>query len=327
VCAILLALFDVPLHFWRPQPARLPENFSPAYLERICEDLSRGPKAIIVLGDSVVWGYKLPASDAPIAILARMLPAERIVNLSYEGGSIVNDDVLLRYLLAHGVRPKAVITNINSKEFNILDSAYNTLHPSLEYAAQGVLTTNDALMLQRHFDDSLNGRLSRAVASVWMLYGFRADIKQMLFSDADAASAADAWFEHLSGAERRRAAEHRVTPDNFLGVYDLSPIARSTNVEYKYLIDFRNELIRQHIPALAFLTPTNHQLLGEYIDNDAYLSNLRLIRDAFSGPGIRTVDFDRAIPYGEFIDNDHMSEPGSKRLAFLLSAALQKSRL
>jgi len=278
-------------------------------------------------GVSVLWGYKLPASDAPIAILARMLPGERIANLSYEGGSIVNDDVLLRYLLARGVRPKAVITNINSKEFNILDSAYNTLYPSLGYAAQGVLTSSDALMLQRHVDDSVNGRLSRAVASVWLLYGFRADIKQMLFKGADAASAADAWFEHLSGAERRRAAEHRVTPDRFLGVYDLSPIARSTNIEYKYLIDFRNELIRRHIPTLAFLTPTNHQLLGEYIDNDAYTSNLRLIRESFSGPDIRTVNFDRAIPYRDFIDNDHMSVRGSERLAFLLGNALEKRHL
>ena len=110
-----------------------------------------------------------------------------------------------------------------------------------------MLTGSDSLMLQRHVDDSMNGRLSRAVASVWMLYRFRADIKQMLFGDADAASAADAWFEHVSGAERCRAAEHRVTPDRFLGVYDLAPIERSKNIEYKYLIDFRDELIRPGI--------------------------------------------------------------------------------
>ena len=107
----------------------------------------------------------------------------------------------------------------------------------------------------------------------------------------------------------------------------MSPIARSTNIEYKYLIDFRNELIRRHIPTLAFLTPTNHQLLGEYIDNDAYTSNLRLIRESFSGPDIRTVNFDRAIPYRDFIDNDHMSVRGSERLAFLLGNALEKRHL
>ena len=75
VCALLLVLFDVPLHFWRPQPQRLPENFSPGYLQRVCENLLRGQRPIIVLGDSVLWGYKLPASEAPIATLLACFPA------------------------------------------------------------------------------------------------------------------------------------------------------------------------------------------------------------------------------------------------------------
>ena len=73
--AALILLDLVFRALWHPHPTRLPEQFSTPYLNAYI-DAERGAAPVLVLGDSALWGYELPATAAPV---------ERLASGSYEG--------------------------------------------------------------------------------------------------------------------------------------------------------------------------------------------------------------------------------------------------
>ena len=150
------------------------------------------------------------------------------------------------------------------------------------------------------------------------MYGMRADLRYALFGDVDAAHAFEAWIERRSGAAANIAAAHRPTPDRFEGTYDLSPIDAS-NVSMTFLGDTIALVRAEHVRAFAILTPTNHTLLHEYIDTPEYDRNLASVHRALAAGGVSVLDYDRRFGAPEFIDNDHLTAPGNRRLAALLA--------
>ncbi len=88
VLVVLLAALDAAVAAWFPRFDRVSDNFSAAYLEREVEALAHDPPQAIFLGDSVLWGYRLPAADAAPTLLRRKGMA--VNNLSFEGGSPAN---------------------------------------------------------------------------------------------------------------------------------------------------------------------------------------------------------------------------------------------
>jgi len=153
---------------------------------------------------------------------------------------------------------------------------------------------------------------------VWKLYGMRSDLRYALFGDVDAAHALEAWLERLTGASARAAAAHRPTADRFEGTYDLAPLDAS-NVSMAYLNDTIALLRESRVKAFAILTPTNHTLLHEYIDGPEYGRNLSTVRKALSAGGVGVIDYDRRFTAEEFIDNDHLTASGNRRLADMLA--------
>ncbi len=309
---------------WHPHPIRLPEQFSPAYLDAYVAR-ARGTRPLVIVGDSVLWGYDLDASDSVVAQLASLRPGTPILNLSYEGGSVVNSEFALRFVRARGIRPAAVLLNLNSKEFNPLDSAYDRLHPSLERAGAPLITPQDRTLLKTLPAPTFADRLDAAVASVWDVYRQRVDIRVALFGVDDAATFVTNVVHRITGEAARYERFHRPTADAFVATYDLEPPAPD-NVEAIYLRALRDELARDGTPALAFLTPTNHALLHDTLDDPAYGQNLRRIASTMRGPGIRVVDLDRLAVGPHFLDNDHLDARGSRILAERLNrelAALQ----
>ena len=303
-----------------PSALRLSDNFSSAYLHMIVDRLRGEPPTTVFLGDSVLWGYRLPARDAAPAILAS--EGVRDVNLSYEGGSPANTYAMLRLLLAHGVRPARVVFNVNQKTFNPADSAYAKLHPSVSALALPLLAPADAALLEAQPEkETLDARLDRDVAAVWRLYAIRTDLRELIFGDIDAAHALHDVLERASGAAARIDAAHAPTPDKFEGTYDLSPID-DANTSMHFLDLTIATLRAARVPALAILTPTNHTLLHDYIDNREYARNLALVRRRLERGDVRVVDLDHAFSAGDFIDNDHLTAAANVRFAHAIATML-----
>lgn len=323
VALLLVVLTDVALGFWRPFPPRLPEQFSHRYLELYVSDVPKNEPVIMLFGDSVLWGYKLSPSETAAAILQRDLPGKVVANFSYEGGSPPNTLVMLRYLLQVGVRPAAAVIDLNSKEFSALDSAYRTLHPSLESAAYSVLTNEDWRALELHTAQTPNAKIDRYMERVWRFYGLRADLRERLFGTDDLAGSLLKRLQDITGTTAGKAIARRRTRDRFLGTYDLAPIAPN-NIAWQYYTELIRELCAAHVPAVIFLTPTNHGLLHAYIDVPEYDANLRHLMAVPHCASISMLNLDRAVPDRMFIDNDHLTGAGQRVLAKRLRPSLEK---
>jgi hypothetical protein len=323
VMIVLLGALDLAVAAWFPHFDRVTDNFSPAYLAREADALAHEPPQVIFLGDSVLWGYKLPAADAAPTLLRRKGLAAS--NLSFEGGSPANTYAMLRLLLAHGVHPKLVVFNVNQKEFSQADSAYQKLHPSLEALSWNLLTPAERNLLTQTPPSTtqkpIEVALDRWVTSFWHLYALRSDLREALFGDVDAVHALDDAIQAASGAKARNDAAHKPTPDRFEGTYDLSPLDPH-NVSLIFLKKTLALLRTNHIPAIALLTPTNHTLLHEFIDVPEYARNLSATRKLLESGGVKVVDLDHAFAAAEFIDNDHLTAAGNQRLAGLLGPVL-----
>jgi len=299
---------------------RFAEDFSSSYL-RYAIARTNLPERIVFLGDSVLWGYRLPYQSTTVGDLA--LDGFPVANFAYEGGSMCNTYAMLRVMLGLGYRPRRLIFNVNLKEFNPQDSAYNTLYPALASVASAYLTPGERRLLTNHGEaGSINGAIDELIAQHWSLYGMRVDIRQLLFHHVDAAHAAESLIGVLSGREARLTAAHQPTADRFLGTYDLTPLSE-TNVEVVFLRKTIALAKRWKIPTIVILTPTNHGLLHDYIDTQEYEDQLSYVRDIVR-PSARILNYDKEFGSNDFFDNDHLRARGSARLSALIAAELAK---
>jgi hypothetical protein len=313
----LLAFFALNLAFsaFFPMFPRLEDNFSEAYLAREVRALA-AIRPIVVLGDSVLWGYRLPVEQAAVTQLRRR--DARWVNLAYEGGSAANTFAMLRVLQRAGVAPRALVFNVNLKEFNSADSAYDKLYPGVERLAWPALSADERAKLEPVTAQTPDARLDRAVEALWPLYAMRADLREAIFSNSDAGHALQGAFEAWNGTAARKAAAHRPTPDKFEGTYDLSPLDE-TNTGVFFLKRTAQAARAARVPAFAILTPANHRLLHDYIDVPEYRAQLRFVTRLLHAYGVRVLDYDRAFAPDEFLDNDHLTAAGNAHLARLLA--------
>lgn len=318
IAVALLAALDVVVRAWNPLPVRLPENVSAAYVERMLTAYAGKPHTVLVVGDSGIWGYKVPAEESLVADLARALPNATVLNLSVEGGSPANSYVAIRGALARGVRPALVVMNLNLKEFSPTDRSYQRIMPAFEPIALGFASADRAGM---EFNPKHETALASQVERFWAFYRYRTDLRQALFGDADFASWLATRAKVLSGRAAREAIADEPTADRYLGTYDLEPIDPA-NVSLGYLRRALALLAARRIPVLAFLTPTNHGLLHDTIDAPEYGANLRFLAAQVRAGGGTVVDEDRAFGQADFIDNDHLKPPALRRLAARLAPSI-----
>lgn len=281
---------------------RMTADFSATLLRRQLLALAASPGRTVFLGDSVLWGYRLPADENAVSILDERGIATR--NLAFKAGSPANYYALTRLMLAAGIRPRAVVIEINQKTFNEADAAYQTLHPSVASLAYPLLNGADRALLRLSAPPSgLAVRLDRTLSSLWLAYALRSDIRDVLYGDGDA------------------PLPDRLSPALFEGTYDLAPL-EAGNVAVHFLAETAATLRRARIPALAFMTPTNHALLKEYIDNRQYRSNGVYLETLLRRYGVRVVDLDARFASADFLDNDHLTAKGQLRLAAELERML-----
>lgn len=316
----VVAATDFAVRVYLPHFARLKDNFSGAYLVREIDSDDIRSKTVF-MGDSVLWGYGLPEDDAALSRLeAQGLPVE---NLAFEGGSTANTYALLKLILSRPRRPRAVVFNVNLKEFNSADSAYQTLYPALERLAWPLLTIKERDLLKQTQIPSFDQNADIMLSEVWALYGMRSDVREALFNDVDAASAVKNALRNVSGENFRAKQIHRPTPDKFFGTYDLSPLDNS-NVEVVFLRKTVSLLHAERIPAFVILTPQNHTLLHDYIDTPEYRAQLTYVAAIAKASELHVVNLDHAFSARDFIDNDHLTAAGNERLAVILSGMVAK---
>jgi hypothetical protein len=322
VAVALLALADLAVRATYPKLLRFNDSFSAAYLDRTVAPGEIDGR-IALLGDSVLWGYRLqPAQAAGSLLRSGGIP---LVNLAYEGGSPPNTYALARLLQLRGARPKAVVFNVNLKEFNPADSAYRTLYPAVEQIVWNDLSSADRSLLKRTRSDTVDARIDAFFDRVWALYGLRVDIRERLFGAVDASTALVNAQHVVSGEAQREAKAHRPTAERFMATYDLEPLDTS-NTGVIFLRKTLDLLRAERIPVLVILTPTNHGLLKEFIDGPEYAANRAFVEKIALAGGAHVLDYDRAFVQAEFIDNDHLTADGNKKLADLLAPVLRKLR-
>jgi hypothetical protein len=316
---VVLGVVDAIVQSSFPDLPRFADNFSAAYLSRTVTP-ARLSGRVAIVGDSVLWGYGIPASATAAAILRGR--GVRIINLAFEGGSMVNTYALIRLIAARRVEPRIVVFNVNIKEFNAADSAYQTLHPALERLAWVQLSAEERGLLRQTQPMTNDAAIDRALSLHWQLYGMRTDLREILFGQADAASALAWGVGEVSGRNARSAAGHLPTAERFLGTYDLSPLTEK-NVEVIFLRKTVGLLKSLRIRSIAVITPTNHLLLHDYIDVPDYDDQLSYV-ERIIGPYVRVLNYDRAFAAAEFIDNDHLTAAGNRHLAQLLLPLLRQ---
>ncbi len=197
--------------------------------------------------------------------------------------------------------------------------------PALERAVAPKLNARDRGLLTTLPAPTIADRLDAAVSRIWALYRNRVDVRVALFGYDDFTGLVTAGIHQLTGETQRYESAHRPTPEAFLGTYNLDPIGAG-NVEAICLGELRDELVRAHIPTVAFLTPTNHRLLSDTTSDPAYAANLKHIASLMAGPGIHVVDLDRLDVGPHFIDNDHLDAAGARVLAARLAHELDGLR-
>jgi hypothetical protein len=317
VCLIVLSMLDIATRIALPVNPRLDANFSSTYYARSAETITSNDT--VFLGDSVLWGYRLKPEDIASELLKKDGIASK--NLAFEGGSVANTYATLAYLIHQHIRPKKIFFNINVKVFNPADSAYNKLHPSIERLAWNLLSPTQKNRLQPTLENTLNTKFDGTVSEIWFTYATRSDIREQIFGDVDAINFLSSWIHRFSGEAQRADAAHKPTSSIFLGTYDLSTLDE-TNVEVEFLKDLISAIRREHIDAVAMLTPTNHHLLHHYIDVPEYDEQLRFLSEMLENSGIQVLNYDRSFQANEFIDNDHLTLKGNQHLAALLKENL-----
>lgn len=305
IAALLIAAQNFAIARFFPNLPRLSTDFSPAYLQRELRTMAQQRPQTLFLGDSVLWGYGLPPQQTMVSILASQgCPC---VNLSFKAGSPPNYYALVRLLEASGVRPRAVVVEINQKVFSQTDSSYQTLHPTLANLGGRFFSARDRAMLTFPQENPLQQGAGNLLASLWLTYAMRTDIREAFLGESDA-----------------RPPKRRPTANDFIGAYDLTPLTQR-NVGVHFLKETVASLRRARIRTVAFMTPTNHALLGEYIDAPEYQANQAYLRRLLEREGVQVIDLDRAIPAGEFFDNDHMTPQGQRRFAALIRPFLRSN--
>ncbi|MHB8703192.1 MAG: hypothetical protein ACYC8W_03450 [Candidatus Tyrphobacter sp.] len=233
--------------------------------------------------------------------------------------------MLVRYMIAQGVRPQAVVFNVNMKEMNPADSAYRRLRPALEAVAAPLIDQEDRAQLQFSQANSFEARLDRFVAEHWLFYAERVDLRELILRHEDLGALLTTTVESWTGATARTEANHRPTSDRFFGTYDVMPLDDS-NIAFHRLREALEELRARHIPAVVFVSPTNHGLLHQYIDTPDYTDNVVAVVALCRRIGARVVDLDSAVPQSDFLDNDHLTRQGNIALARALLPTIRVAR-
>lgn len=120
----------------------------------------------------------------------------------------------------------------------------------------------------------------------------------------------------------RSWSERGLSAAQYSADYDVIPFTSPEAVNYQMTQRLARRLAGSAWPALVFLTPQNHGLLGALVDNDRYRQASAGILAVFTGAGVRARSYDGQIPHRTFMDLDHLNAEGNRLLAAQLAEDL-----
>jgi len=296
VTVALVALQNAALDAFFPQLSRVTHDFSPAYLSRYVGQMAAMPPQTIFMGDSIAWGYRLPDDANAVSILKSEGCA--CLNLAFNLENPTNEYALIRLMQHEGVRPKAIVLQLDQVAFNPQTMEYRALRDQVYEVTKGVLEPED-LALFHAPKSGFRDRLDRAFARVSRLYALRADAREALVGEPP---------ERLSHVPFRR-------------FYSLAPLDER-NVGIHYLERSLDLLRAAGTPVTAFLAPTNHVAFGADASDPRYLANAAYVERILAKHGARVLRLDALFGPGDFLDDVHLSAAGQRKLASILGARL-----
>jgi hypothetical protein len=294
------ALLDAAVATWFPRTSRLDTSFTPDDLRREISEIRNAKRGeTLFLGDSLLWGFQVAPDQTAVAVLAKRGCACR--NLAYKHGSPPNYYALVRALQSAGVRPRALVVEVNRELFSSRTGGYRKLADSIGDVSAPYLTPEDrsALDIPR---ESARTRFDRALASVSLLYAKRVDIHIAVYGDTIAPFSAD--------LIRR--------------LYDLPPLDER-NLSVRYLEKTLDLLHGAGTPVVAFLAPINHAAIDAQIDPVTYRRNTAFLVRMLASHGAQVVNLDSAFPKDAFLDEQHLTPQAHVRLASILGEALRRA--
>ncbi len=302
VAGAMVAAENLAVRAYFPHLSRVNSDFSAAYLRRELQTMAASPPQTVFLGDSVLWGFYLKPERIAVSLIAAQ--GCRCRNLSFKASSPPNYYALTELLLHYGIRPKIVVLEIDQRVLNPANNAYRTLHPAVAELAAALLSAADRKVLGlAPANDTMQSRFDRLASQLSLVYAMRADIRETLYPAGDTIPA-----QHL-------------TAGMFEGEYDLSPLT-GENIGVRYLTKTADALRAARVPILAFMTPTNHALLHDYINGPEYTANAAFLQRLLERHGVRVLNLDRAFAGSAFYDSAHLKPPAQLRLAEILEKEL-----
>ncbi len=285
-----------------PRTSRLATSFSTAYLRRELSALAATPGQTVFLGDSILWGFRLPPRDTAVAVLDERGCACR--NLAYKHAGPANFYALVRILQGYGIRPRAVVIEVNREVFSPDTAGYRSLAgPVAQLSAPFVTAEDRATFVSARA--GLHAQLDRALASLSLLYAMRLDIREAIYGDND-------------------PAPPPLDPQLGRLLYDL-PQLDEKNVSVRYLEKTVALLRAAGTPVVAFLVPVNHAAIDGLVDRARFRANSRYLEGVLARGGAHVLDLESSFTAGEFVDEAHLNAQGQRRLASILANALRET--
>jgi len=307
---------------------------------------SHNPK-VIMLGDSIVGGGACPKDQTMARHLERILrkafPGQSIEvwNLGMGGSRAADIYFLLKQVIP--LKPDLVILNSNYRLFSKIylgkkPMARPWLACKLEEEPSELLARIPGV--KEEAVDPREEKVSGYIERFSALYAHRYDLKfyinQRLFGEP-LPKVLERWEKLFRGWMTRALGGNVENKDNteevlFLpwnrkpvpdigelkAYYELTPFSPD-NINLIFSKKISQLLDCTRTPALVFLSPENHTLAGQIINNPLYEENLSRIGQVFSGHTFVCRNYDRAIEDRYFADKDHLTGEGNRVFAGILA--------
>jgi hypothetical protein len=292
---------------------------------------------IVLIGDSTIVGPSLlPKNETMPRILEAELnhrvPNRRIHvwNMSIAGARSTDELCLLKKAIEGKPDFIAVEGNyfISEQIFdaNVPLHAEWVMNPWLAYNLPEVPPSLLPLLPPRNWKQCVEDSLTVAIETHVRLVGMRQAINAMLFGVqprtpfetpnplimAGVSIAkkthrlyAQSWSQKgISAGSYVSKFCQPITPDNFNG---------------QHYREVMLELQRVGTPALTYLTPQNPGITKVVLTPEEYGAGRTVLSSFFQGYGVPYYDFSELVPDPFFVDNDHLTAEGNRRLAVALA--------